>query len=291
MYIYHKLTPQFEVDSLINAAFYHLTKDFQGFGEAHDFWELVYVDKGNVICQADENHFLLKAGEMVFHKPNEWHDVRAYDDATADVIILAFECHSTHMSDFEHKILFLGPQEKESLSTIVDEASESFEYFDNDPPYVELMKKKNAPFGSEQVIRLQLELLLIYISRRNKSVLTATRELASNNIRQHEHLAAEAKQYLQNHINDKISLSQVASSLGISVSLLKRVFREQTDTSVISYLTGLRITEAKRMIRNHNLNFTQISEALGYDNIHYFSAQFKKQTGMTPTEYSRSVRK
>lgn len=44
------------------------------------------------------------------------------------------------------------------------------------------------------------------------------------------------------------------------------------------------------MIRENNLSFTQIAEAVGYDNIYYFSSQFKKHTGMTPTEYSRSVR-
>lgn len=291
MYLYHELNPEFEVKTLINACHYHITKEFQGFGEAHDFWELVYCDKGEVAVQAAENHFLLKAGEMVFHCPNEWHDVRAYGEGPADIIILAFTCDSAHMSDFEKKILFLGPQEKACLTTIVDESEDSYEYFENDPPFVQLIKKNNSPFASEQVIRSQLELLLIYISRRNKSVLTETREFSTNSLHQHERLVADAKQYLQNHLSEKISLTQVAQSLGISVSLLKRIFKEQTENSVITYLTHLRISEAKRMIRNRNYNFTQIAEALGYDNIHYFSSQFKKQTGMTPTDYSRSVRR
>ena len=47
----------------------------------------------------------------------------------------------------------------------------------------------------------------------------------------------------------------------------------------------------KRMIQEGNLNFTQIAEAVGYDNIYYFSTLFKKNTGMTLTEYSKSVRR
>lgn len=291
MFLYQPLESEFEVNSLINASYYHMTKEFQGLGEAHNFWELVYCDKGEVAIQAAENHFLLKAGEVVFHCPNEWHDVRSYGDVESDIIILAFTCDSPHMADFEKKILFLGPQEKTCLASIVDESEASYEYFDNDPPFVKLIKKDDSPFASEQVIKSQLELLLIYISRRNKSVPAKTREFSANNVHQHERLVADAKQYLQNHLHEKVSLTQVAQSLGISVSLLKRIFKEQTENSVITYLTHLRISEAKRMIRNHNLNFTQISEALGYDNIHYFSSQFKKQTGMTPTDYSRSVRK
>lgn len=291
LFSYHKLIPQFDVDSLINASYYHMTDAFQGFGESHDFWELVYCDKGEVAIQAADNHYLLRAGEMVFHCPNEWHDARSYGDRPADVIILAFTCSSPYMSMFEKKILFLGPQEKECLSSIVEESEASYAYFDIEPPYINLIKKDNAPFGSEQVIKSQLELLLIYISRRNDSVLTSTREISSNNMRQHERLVEEAKQYMNNHLGEKISLKQIASSLGISVSLLKRIFREQTKSSVITHLTHLRISEAKRLIRGQNLNFTQIAEVLGYDNIHYFSSQFKKQTGMTPTEYARSVRK
>ena len=291
MFSYHKLIPQFDIDSLINASSYHMTPKFKGFGESHDFWEMLYCDKGEVDVQAGDKHLLLKAGEMVFHCPNEWHDARSHGDKPADVIILAFTCSSPFMSEFEKKITFLGPQEKECLRSIVKESEATYAYFDIDPPFVNLSKKSESPFASEQVIKAHLELLLIYILRRNSSVLASSRETASNNMHQYERLAEEAKEYMQNHLDEKITLKQIASNLGISVSLLKRVFRVQTDYTVISYLTNLRIGEAKKLIRSNSLNFTQIAEVLGYDNIHYFSSQFKKQTGMTPTEYARSIRK
>ncbi len=44
------------------------------------------------------------------------------------------------------------------------------------------------------------------------------------------------------------------------------------------------------MIRDEQMNFTQISESLGYSSIHYFSRQFKNITGMTPSEYASSIR-
>ena len=291
MFLYHKLIPQFDIDSLINASYYHMTPKFQGFGESHDFWELVYCDKGQVLVQAANNHYVLKAGEMVFHCPNEWHDAKCFGSKPADVIIIAFTCNSPYMSMFEKKILFLGPREKECLRTIVDESEASYAFFDIDPPYVNLTRKDDAPFASDQVIKSQLELLLIYIARGNQEVLSNPNEISSNIMHQHEHLAEEAKQYMQDHLNEKVTLKDISSNLGISVSLLKRIFHEQTDSSVIAYMTNMKIIEAKRLIRNNAMNFTQISESLGYDNIHYFSSQFKKQTGMTPTEYARSVRK
>jgi quercetin dioxygenase-like cupin family protein len=52
-----------------------LSKNFCYEGERHDFWEMVYIDKGEMICTADKNRFVLKSGEMTFHKPNEFHNL------------------------------------------------------------------------------------------------------------------------------------------------------------------------------------------------------------------------
>jgi len=52
----------------------------------------------------------------------------------------------------------------------------------------------------------------------------------------------------------------------------------------------MKIEAAKELIRTGQMNFTQISEKLGYTSIHYFSRQFKKVTGMTPSEYASSIK-
>ena len=59
---------------------------------------------------------------------------------------------------------------------------------------------------------------------------------------------------------------------------------------MVNYLTALRIGQAKRLIQEGRLNFTQVAEAVGYDSIYYFSSLFKKQTGMTLSEYSKSLK-
>ena len=52
----------------------------------------------------------------------------------------------------------------------------------------------------------------------------------------------------------------------------------------------MKIDFAKQLIRENDMNFTQISDFLGYSSIHYFSRQFKRSTGMTPSEYVSSIR-
>ena len=63
------------VDALITLFYMELSKSFCYGGERHDFWEMVYIDKGEMICTADKNRFLLKSGEMTFHQPNEYHNL------------------------------------------------------------------------------------------------------------------------------------------------------------------------------------------------------------------------
>ena len=281
----------FSVTHLINAAYYRLRPDFLWPGERHDFWELIYVDRGEVVIRADRDDYLLKAGEMAFHCPNEWHGVTIYDGKPADVLVIAFVCESPYMASFRRRIILLRQSEKESLSTIVREAESAYKFFENEAPRVLLIRREDALPGAEQMIRTCLEQLFIHIYRRSENIGIESRFIASNAQNHQAALAQRAKDYLAAHLGEKITLAGVAAEISVSPSHLKRIFREQTGQPVITYLTELRIRAAKRMIRERQLNFTQIAEAVGFDSVYYFSARFKKFTGMTPTEYARSVRR
>ena len=68
------------------------------------------------------------------------------------------------------------------------------------------------------------------------------------------------------------------------------LFRDYANSGIIDYFSNMKINTAKQLIRNQQLNITQIADTLGYTSIHYFTRQFKKITGMTPTEYASSIK-
>ena len=74
-------------------------------GEKHDFWELVYVDKGELEVAADYEGYKLKEGDIIFHKPNEFHNLWANGISAPNVLVISFVCHSPMMSFFENKIM------------------------------------------------------------------------------------------------------------------------------------------------------------------------------------------
>jgi len=286
----YPLETVFRVTDLVNISYYKLPRGYEFPGETHDFWEFVYVDRGELLITAGSSQYPLRTGELAFHCPNEFHSFRASGEAQVNIIVVSFACASPCMRQFEHKLLLLHPAEKQCLSAIVKESENSFAHFDNDPPLVDLRKKDGAPFGGDQLIQTSLEQFLIYIYRRGSSIRFDERAVSANQLRNHAQVAAELQAYLDAHYAEKLTLESLAARMSVSVSQLKRVFKEQVGTSVIPYLTNLRVSEARRLIRESNLNFSQIAERVGYENIYYFSTLFKRKTGMTLTEYSRSLR-
>jgi len=86
-----------------------------------------------------------------------------------------------------------------------------------------------------------------------------------------------------------LTVEEISSACGMSISGLKRLMNEQCGQPPMAYVTALRLGEARRMIRETTLNFTQIADALGFGSVHYFSRVFKDKVGMTPSEYAKSV--
>lgn len=97
--------------------------------------------------------------------------------------------------------------------------------------------------------------------------------------------------YMEEHIGERLSLDTICRDTLTGRSQLQKIFREAHGCGVIDYFSSMKIDTAKQLIRDNHLNFTEISDRLGYTSVHYFSRQFKKLTGMTPSEYATSIRR
>ncbi|MDY6304777.1 MAG: response regulator [Oribacterium sp.] len=93
-------------------------------------------------------------------------------------------------------------------------------------------------------------------------------------------------EYLNQHITDPdVSLESTAAEASMSVSHFSRVFSKVMGQTYTDYVIGRRIGMAKEYLMNSDLRSSEIGFKVGYKDPHYFSATFKKETGMTPTEY------
>lgn len=102
-------------------------------------------------------------------------------------------------------------------------------------------------------------------------------------------LAGKALKYISEHYAEKITLEQVANELYVSMWHLCKVLKKTTNKNFIDIVNGTRIENAKKLLEDTHLRVYEISEAVGFSGITYFSRLFKKITGMTPTEYRNQV--
>ena len=285
-----KLERELIIDSIYTVHYYDYRNDFYFPGEKHDFWEFQCVDKGEAVVTTDEGRHHLTRRQVIFHKPNEFHDLMANEKNAPNVIVVSFSCHSECMHFFENRVLEFSDSERNVLGLLIAEARLCFSSpLDN--PYLEKMEKRpDIPFGSQQLLSLYLEQLLIHIIRRY----TFNSYSASDGIYDTSHtesaLCRRIIQYMQDHIHQTLTIEKISHDNLIGRSQLQKLFREQYQCGTIEFFSRMKIDFARQLIRDNDMNFTQISEFLGYSSIHYFSRQFKKLTGMTPTEYATSIK-
>ncbi len=262
-------------------------------GESHDFWEFLCVDKGEVNVVAGEKFHSLKKGDIIFHKPNEFHDVNSNGLIAPNLVVMSFACDSPVMSFFEEKVLQISEPERLLLAQIIQEAKHVFEGRMDDPYQKELIPSESPRFAGEQLIRLYLEQLLIQLIRRymarpdqpiNPTIVKSIKQKADGE------LFAQVQEYMEAHICETLTIEQLCRSNSIGRSQLQKLFRTRSGYGAIEYFSRMKVDLAKQMIRENHYNFTQIADALGFSSIHYFSRQFKRITGMTPSEYASSIK-
>ena len=252
--------------------FFYQEKE-QGFlfpGESHPMPELTYVDQGELHSVVDGQDLLLKQGDLVIYGPNQWHMQYADIGIAPRFVTISFEVDGVDFTPLlERK--FSAPQQVASLLQSMLREQEKMDCFSTD------------------IIVSQLTLLLLYLLR--ESVKPTGSKVKNTNVVQNENeIIRQAQQYVAAHIREKLSVPMVAGQVGVSASYLTVLFHKNLQISPGEYIRRIKLQESKQMIRENNLNFTQIASALQYSTVHHFSRQFKEKFGTTPTEYAKSVR-
>ena len=248
-----------------------------GRGELHDFYELVYVEKGLYHVLLDGDAYIVDPGSLIFFAPNTFHSGDGITKSDATVDILSFESDSPLMHCFDNRIFSLSDAERARLMELFSLAHRSFSPCKNgitvkgDADAVELQRLKKG---------LELLLLELYDGGERKPAPSGSKQYRKARFR-------TVSEYLKAHVGDPLTVDGIASACSVSVSGLKELCREFCGCGPIDYLISLRILAAKALIRESGMNFTEIAEKTGFASLHYFSRTFKARTGMTPSEYAR----
>ena len=264
------------IDSQLRVAgiytFFYQEKE-QGFlfpGESHPMPELTYVDQGTLHSVADGQDWTLHQGDAMLYAPDQWHMQYADIGVAPRFVTISFDLDGGDLSSLYGRKLAV-PQE---AVTLLQQMLRTQERMD---PY------------STDMLMAQLTMLLLHLLRQAQSP-SGVKLQGTNTVHSENEIIRHAQQYISAHIREKLSVRLIAQQVDVSPSYLTVLFQKNLQISPGEYIRRIKLQESKQMIRENNLNFTEIAAALQYSTVHHFSRQFKEKFGITPTEYARSVR-
>lgn len=283
----HKISNLLNIQKIATIHYQVLDKNYTFPEELHDFWEINYADKETLYVVMDGERIELKQGEIIFIKPNQPHYVECGEEEP-NLFIISFSCRSEAMNFFADKKMVVPENYRYLLQNIMSEATGTFSLPDFDPNLNKLKLKDSPNLGGEQVIKNALETLLIYLLR-NEQRHASGQEFFVSKIEDSSELQDEIVRILSSKLYSRFQLSDLTSELHYGTTRLCTFFKEKTGKTIYQTYLKLKINEAKKLIRKKK-TFAEITELLQFDSLSTFTYLFKKQVGMTPSEYRNSIK-
>lgn len=271
-----------KVQKLSSVNFFDLSPSFNTTVHQHNDWELLYVDSGEINFVTQEKSNFLKQGDVVFHHPNETHSTVCNGKKSASIFNIHFVSNSPSMEYFMGKSLTVSPKAADTLKRLIDECNATYRVSEHP-----IVVRDTAPFGGEQMTELLLEEFLLLLVRDIESSADVLKY--SFNKEKTTPQMDEICKYLKDNVYGRLTLEDLTIKFHFSKSFLCEHFKKCTGLSPIAYYLDLKLTEAKRLLREDDLTINEIAERLGFESLEYFSRYFKKRVGRSPREFRKML--
>lgn len=251
----------------------------------HIQFEIAYIVEGSGKYKTLKSEYNFSAGDFFVFSSNEVHSITSIDEKNLKLINLHIE-----------PIYLLG-RTFDSLS----EESINLCFFHKDGFSNLLDRSKTSNFKSyflqlkSELEKKDVEYSLLVKSYVNLMLVELLRDfdyIPRDNQLKRSHISGirKAVLYIESHLNEKISLDGIAQLVGLTPNYFSTLFHKFCNIRFQDYLNARRIEKASQMLADekNDLNIIEIAEQCGFNNTANFNKAFKKQTGMTPSEYKRS---
>ena len=250
--------------SLISAFTARYSEEYRFAGEMHDFWEIVLVRHGSLWVAEEQKIQNLKKNMFIIHKPMAFHRLWCVSESEVEFKIITFEAAGSLLKKLEGLSGSCPWQLADRLAQTIDLANGFL----------------RGEGGREE--------LAVRIKSRLSSILCELIEFNYNEESVSEMSdASRILATIDEHYLEGLTLEKLAHYCRMSESKIKKEFHSIYDGGVMKYICRLKMRDAAAMIER-GMSADQICEALSMCDKNYFSFVFKREIGMTPSEYRRT---
>ena len=243
---------QIHITSMHSLFKIHYECGFEFPGETHDFWECLYILDGELCVSADERIYNMSQGELIFHKPLEFHKFIVNNPKGATVLTFSFSAGGPLTFWLRNKVFKLS------------------HYY--------LHPFSRFPYYSQIIVSYLCQLFLSLAEQGTLSSVSSVPDAIT---------FRNAINFLNTNLDCQPTVSEIAEYCNISDASLKRIFDKYAGISVHKYLLKLKINVAKKLLQDGG-QVSVVAENLGFASQSYFSKAFKRETGFTPSDFAKN---
>ena len=251
---------------------------------SYPFSELFYVhdtSSPHVIVAGGKTYALHK-GQMVLLPPRSDH---TGPSSEAVVYMIAFDAVFSEIGSLYEQVITLDGRQKQQLEQLITLGRHILEEVPEKGYQVgnSLHARTNA-FELQKFKNLfEIFLIELYL----KEALNIS--IAANRV-PHEEVFDGLISYLKKNIDKQLTLEEISKATLVSVAKIRKLFYKKHSCAPMQYFNQLKIEAAIELMCNTSLSYAEISTRLAFSSPAYFSRLFKKKTGLSPSEYIKTLK-
>lgn len=244
----------------------------------HEKIEFLYIIRGEGIFLCNSASIPAKPSDLIVINSNELHEGQCLSDELEYYCIIvdtslflsryADVCEAKYIKPImQNRILFKNKIEKdEAVGKCINDFVKEYE---------------SKEIGFEMAVKASIYQLFVLLLRKHVELILTPREYNSRmrNLQRFNTIL----QYIENNYNEKITLGKLCSMASLSKFHFCRLFKEVTGKSVSEYLNLVRVSKAESMLRDTDLNVSEVALSCGFNDINYFSRLFRKYKNVSPS--------
>ena len=271
-YEFLAVLPRIEIQKILGYYYRLRTENYCFHGERHDFFELTYVDTGELETEVDGTLYRLKEKDLMIYGPGQFHTQYTDEEHRASYITILFDMRN------------LTPVEREVWYDAL--INRVFHY---DQKINTLLKAfvRESTTGIPYMNSLMLCLLTETIIRLLQGTYASPMAPASSTAHQSamDELFDRIIAYIDDNIYDPLTIPEICEHFSLSRSALQLLFKNSVDQSPKKYINDKKLERSCQMLLENRYTISEISLRLGYSSIHYFSKSFNMKYHMSPSEF------
>lgn len=242
----------------------------------HSFYEILYITEGERDFLVGDRIYHAQKGDFIFIGPHVLHTATIHNSSECDCLLVYVTEGFLERTGCTACLEGWGQRDKFHLQLpLKDQEDVGFLLRHT------LFEGHQQSWGYSVMMTSFLMRMIILIGR----VYDHNRELKNSQLSPKQEKVSEILSYLQQNYQEELNLQMIADKFYLSAPYLSKIFKEVTNYNFVEYLNCLRVSEAKKLLKNKKNKIIDVAAEVGFGSITHFGKVFKDVTGHPPRYY------